>query len=196
MAARVNQEDERRLNGYVRAGETHNGIAWSKLDYEDAGCWSGEDILGEYVAPRIVSSPTTKIVASGANGRSYGKIVARNLSTGIDTIFESAEKVRQVYNVSPNALRESYIDKPRQIFGNHFRSFSSSRVWCPPPSLKYNKNEWDRSKQGYIVSVRPDGVVESMYESLTAAGTLSRESQEISRNVAQNISYRLGKNQL
>jgi hypothetical protein len=35
-----------------------------------------------------------------------------------------------------------------------------------------------------------------MYESLTAAGTLSRESQEISRNVAQNISYRLGKNQL
>jgi hypothetical protein len=201
MAARANSEDERRLNGHVRGGETHNGITWRKVEYENAGRWSDEAPMpeeedGTYVPPKLVSAPAARIVASGANGRTYGRIIARDLSTGLDVIFANADRVRDRFNVSPNALRETYIDKPRQIYGHHLRSFASGRVWHPPATFVYDKEKWERSKQGYIVGVKPsDGTTSVMYESLSAAGdALSVAMGTDARKISQNISYRLGKN--
>ena len=201
MAARANSEDERRLNGHVRGGETHNGITWRKVEYENAGRWSDEPPMpeeedGTYVPPKLVSAPAARIAASGANGRTYGRIIARDLSTGIDVIYANADRVRDRFNVSPNALRETYIDKPRQIYGHHLRSFASGRVWHPPATFVYDKEKWERSKQGYIVGVNPsDGTTYVMYESLSAAGdALSVAMGTDARKISQNISYKLGKN--
>jgi hypothetical protein len=156
--------------------------------------WSDEiNITKEnYILPRNISSSSTKIVASGANGRCYGRLVARNIKTCIDEIFENAGSVQRRFHISPNALRETYIDKPRQVYGYHFRSFASGRVWVPPKTLIYNSTVWDKSKQGYIVKVciHTNKVV-ALYESLKAAG------EEIdlpnARKHSQNISYRLEK---
>ena len=191
LAARANQQDERRLNGYVRAGLTHNGIAWSKLDHADAGRWSDEPQLpqeldGTYVTPETVAAPSTRIVASGANARSYGRVIARNLLTGEDVFFKNAEKVSDRFRVSAHAIRETFIDKPRQMFGHHLRSFESGRVWRPPARLVYDPDSCEKSKHGYIVCTTHDGSIVTMYESIKAAGDANG-----GRTAMQNISYRL-----
>jgi flagellar basal body rod protein FlgC len=178
VAAALMQLDERRLANTVRGASTHNGIAWSRLEHADAGRWSdappspsteAED--DPYVPPTNAAEGAQLLQASGANARCYGKLIARNLASGEETVYDSANRLASVLTISPHALRDTYIDQPRQVQGLHVRSIDATRRWQPPASLVYDPTTYERSKRGYVVCTLPNGVVE-MYESQGAAKRL------------------------
>ena len=192
LAAKVNQEDWRDFRSIVEAGQTRNGIKWSKLDYADAGRWSDKPLLPEeldstYVTPTTVCAPSAKVDASGANGRTFGRVIARNLATGEDLFFPSSESARIHFKITAKAVRGTFLDKARQVRGHCLRSFASRRVWSPPAYLVYDPASWERVEDGHVMRMSLDGSILAMYENLKTAAAADGGGSAMSQMISTRI---------
>ena len=97
------------------------------------------------------------------NGRSKGKIISRDLKTGEEVIYNNKNKCP----IDSNLLKKSLLDKPKQAYGKHWRTFGKP-YWIPPQSLVYDDNTYESSK-GYIRSYNAQTGEIRIYESTVSA---------------------------
>lgn len=128
---------------------------------------------------------------NGANGRAHGKIVARDISSGEETTYDSKNDAASMLGLRGEQIGER-LDKPMHALGLVFRRFDSTMRWDPPYSFKFRttdekgkpiKFENRSSPDSYVVSLDDAGNVTGLYENKVAAAQLTG----ISRSSINNL---------
>jgi hypothetical protein len=128
---------------------------------------------------------------NGANGRTHGKIVARDIATGVETPYDSKNDAATMLGLRGEQIAER-LDKPMRALGLVFRRFDATQRWEPPASFKYRtadekgspiKFENRSSPDSYVVSIDEAGNVTGLYENKVAAAQLTG----ISRSSINNL---------
>lgn len=163
-AARIMGLERRKLSDIVTSGRVFAGYAWSELPQHAWGTWVDD--------PSAATPIPNAAVDSSVNGRCNGRIIARVLATGQDTVYESLNKAAAVHKLSPHTLREQLLDKPRQAFGKCFRSFTATECWAPPENLVYDATTYVTKTSGYVKSINEATGEIRIYESVRAACNL------------------------
>ena len=190
VAAKLMQLDVRTVSDLARKGACNNGVRWSRMAHADAGRWSDdeEDKVRGLCAPYVPPTSRAVVVAkSGENARCYGRLIARCLSTGAETVHESANRLAVTLGVSPHALRETFCDKPRQIRGLHVRSIGAERRWQPSPRLTYDASGFEKSKKGYVASFGDPDDASATREPVALFESLSAAERESGGQIAYRI---------
>lgn len=128
---------------------------------------------------------------NGANGRTHGRIVVRDISTGEETSYESKNDAATMLGLRGEQIGER-LDKPMRALGLVFRRFDATERWDPPASFKFRtldekgkplKFENRSSPDSYVVSMDDAGNVTGLYENKVAAAQLTG----ISRSSINNL---------
>jgi len=186
----------------LRTGKPYSGFFWSHIhEGRDEGMWSNElhDVAHtnpnlvlingtNFNAEKHIIETNVEIVDDGKDGRCNGKIIARNLKSGEDTIYVSANKASAYLDISLHAMRETFVDKPRQAKGFHFRSFDAKQMWNPPDYLIYDDTGVTKKTKGYVIHEDDNGN-KAMYESIKSAGIFTDTKQD---NISYCIAHRRG----
>ena len=169
-AAKIMQcSKTRTLSDYIGTSKEFMGFVWTDVQVAEYGSWktTGDEPTSDATEPTAVT-----LEDAGVNGRCNGKIIARDLATGVEVIYDSATRAGAFNNICKHALDLTFVDKPRQVRGKHFRSFTATRYWSPPPYFKFDTSSFERKTNGYVVSVDEGGNIIGMYESVKAAAQL------------------------
>ena len=157
----------RSLTDYIGTGKTFLGFVWTDVSVAEYGTWSASTTSADRTPPTTAAPED-----AGINGRCNGKIIARDLTTGVEVLYDSATRAGAFNNISKHSLDDNFIDKPRQVRGKHFRSFTATRYWRPPSYFKFDATLFEKKTNGYVVSVDEVGGITAMYESVKAAAQL------------------------
>lgn len=71
------------------------------------------------------------VAADPPRTRSHGAVIARDLVTGAEETFASAEEAARLAKMASSCLRTTYLDQPRQVGGRHYRTPGKPH-WVPP----------------------------------------------------------------
>jgi hypothetical protein len=101
------------------------------------------------------------------------KIIERDLQTGEEVTYANAKVAARTHHMECEILEKSFIDKPRQAFGRHFRKFTTKRYWKPPAYFKYDRTSYVQKMASYIMATREENgiTIKEMYEGKKAAAT-------------------------
>ena len=166
-AAKILDLNRRSLSDFVDQNKVYKGFIWSFLPASEWGTWSNN------ISNNVTNITQEIVPETGTNGRCKGKIIARNLETGEETIYDSVTRAGALNLMSPHALTNSFIDKPRIARGKHFRSFISTQYWSPPTYFRYNPTEFESKTTGYVISIAENDENDKvMYESIKSAHEL------------------------
>jgi hypothetical protein len=107
---------------------------------------------------------------TGHNGRCSGKIIGQDLTTCIETVYDSIHHAATRFKVHDGTI-SSRVDKPHQINGCGLRSFTADT----DGRHSNLRPDSDVAKVDSRFIVRPDknGVILDMYQSATSAAKLS-----------------------
>jgi hypothetical protein len=161
-AARIMNLDRRKLSDIVAHQREYGGYVWSTLDMEKCGT-----MIEDADAP--VPVPNAALDA-GISLRCAGRVIARDLATGAEKVYDSVTRAAAMSGMSALTMREQLLDKPRQGFGRVFRSFVSTTRWEPPENLVFDPKKYVKTS-GYVKSVDKDGNVK-LYESIWEATSI------------------------
>jgi hypothetical protein len=161
-AARIMNLDRRKLSDIVAHQREYGGYVWSTLDMEKCGT-----MIEDADAP--VPVPNAALDA-GISLRCAGRVIARDLATGAEKVYDSVTRAAAMSGMSALTMREQLLDKPRQGFGRIFRSFVSTTRWEPPENLVFDPKKYVKTS-GYVKSVDKDGNVK-LYESIWEATSI------------------------
>jgi hypothetical protein len=177
--------DVNTISYHLKRGTPCQGFMWSDLAEHEVGTWS------------TASQPSPSQLFpmdrpnSGANGRCKGKIIARDLSTGAETIYSSvSDAALRDNNPCAHSLEKSFIDKPRQANGKHFRSFDAGRYWQVPTCLRYDASTFVTKTDGYVICTDVDGSNVCMYESMNAARLDGYDRASVAQHIKSGKPYR------
>ncbi len=184
-AAKILKVDRRTLNEVVDKDIEFAGCVWKSVPSRNWGTWHdaptvGTDLQNEAqqdtVAPSSIllqSKPKgQKKNVSGQDGRCNGKIIARNIKTGHEIIYDSLTKAASALDCSAHALAESFLDKPRQAKGFTLRAILSSKYWQPPTYFKYEEDSIEHGRKGYLIRQCMKTNEITLYESFGAASRI------------------------
>lgn len=137
---------------------------------DDNGPRDLEDTTPPAPSAPVIRPPVTA-ADTGINGRCRGKVIERDLKTGVEVTYESISKAARAHRMSPTSLAENFIDQPRQAYGKHFRMITTKRYWSPPPYFVYDATKHIGKKGDYIITLQPNGgeMVTKMYECIKSA---------------------------
>jgi hypothetical protein len=123
--------------------------------------------------------------------RTRGKVISRDIITGEEVTYSSAEKAANAAGYTPAALRRSFIDKPRQLRGKHWRSAGMPH-WIPMDGLCFNPEYIEKKSDRYIKAVNEnDSDDVRVYESVVAAAIFSNiEPRTLNSFVNHNLPYK------
>jgi hypothetical protein len=157
IAARLMHIIRREIDSHI--GSEYKGYTWSILFPREMGTYGDEP-----------AAPVEVVIVdeSGTNGRCIGKVIARNLVTGEDIVYDSANKAAACNGMSAGALKTTFIDKARQANGLSFRSYAAKEVWAPAVYFKFKEVGFVKKGGTYIVSESENGE-KVMYESVSEA---------------------------
>jgi hypothetical protein len=97
------------------------------------------------------------------------KIVGRDLETGKETIYDSITDVCIKYNCTRVAFTKTYLDKPFQFKGFHWRR-KGNKVWLGIENLVYNREEsYNFYSAGYVKAINTIDHTVEIYEGYQAA---------------------------
>ena len=166
-AAKILKLEKKDISNYIDKKEYFKGYLWSNIQVNEWGTWAiptnDQANLQEYKLK----------LENGINNRCKGKIIAHDLTTHEEIVYESVTRAAAFNDMCANMLTNSFLDKPRQARGKHFRSITSKRMWSPPDYFKYNKEDWEKKTSGYVMSfAENDENDKVMYESIKAAHEL------------------------
>ena len=174
--------NRRTLSEFVKNMTVYKGYQWSILPASELGTWGDPNDMVEcmnQVIP-IISTPILQEdhdIDNGENNRCYGKIIVRDISTGNEEVFDSINRAAAKYIISGNALAKTYLDKPRQAKGKHFRSFTAKHFWNPPSYFKYDPNNCIKKLYNYVLSISDNDENDRiLYESMKSAHALDNIS--------------------
>jgi hypothetical protein len=153
------------IRRYVRNRTPYRNTIWSILLYSEFGKWI-DDTMDE-IEEVIKIEKKTESVKQAANH--YGKIVALDLKTNVETIYNSIKQFSTFIDVSQITLRSTFIDKQRQVKGFHVRFAKNGKKWFPPDNLIYDSSTFQRGKSRYIMSTNEFNNDTRIYESQTSA---------------------------
>ena len=175
-ASKIMGLDRRTLTSFMDVPTKFGGFTWSKLPYDEWGAFAHND--GEYFVPTQFFSDATLPGEAGSgernnDGRCRGKIIEHNLMTNIEVVHKSLTRAAASIGVSPHTIKDTFLDKPRQIKGRHFRAYTSKQFWQPPTILKFDPSGFEKNTGGYIISTDFRGN-RVMYESMQAAAEFTK----------------------
>lgn len=159
---------------------------------------SNLQIKNDELQGKNVIKPTPQEKAQGImpameklDTRSKGAIISRDIITGHEVIYKSCEKAANSVDYSASALRRTFINKPKQIKGKHFRT-TGSEYWIPPKNFKFNPEYTEKNTTNYIkatnVNDKNDYII---FESITAAGEITKYNRRtITDHVDKNTDYK------
>lgn len=96
-------------------------------------------------------------------------IICRDLVTQVETLFSNCERASHAANITPSALKRSFLDKPRQLRGCHWRT-EGGLYWTPPEGLTFDKDTIEVTG-GSVRAASEDGN-SYIYDSVTAAARI------------------------
>jgi hypothetical protein len=114
------------------------------------------------------------------NGRSKGSVIGRDLFTGEDVIFPSAQRAADSCGITLRTLQRIYLNQPRQCGGKHWRSHGKP-YWKPPKGFVYNPDVViNGSMKGYIKCVsKQDPSDIKFYEGIEGASQFTSLTREV-----------------
>ena len=167
---RFNSIAARTLSDHIDDNVPFEGKIWTSLSIGSCGHMVSSS--------EGIDSPVIHVVKADKSfsGRSNGQIIMRNLLTGDETTYTSQAKAAAYNNLTPHTLRDTYIDKPYQAYGKHFRTTLATKAWVPPTYYKYDATAFYKKAHlkddGYIVSTLLDGTDKIMYDCRKAASQI------------------------
>jgi hypothetical protein len=163
----------RMLGDYVGTRRPFLGYVWTDVTISEYGTWSLPEDDPNTSTSTSTSIPTRVILDdSGINGRCNGKVIARDLTTGVEVIYDSATRAAAFNNICKHSLESNFIDKPRHVRGKHFRSFTATRYWSPPAYFKFDASSFEKKSNGPVVATDEMGEITVLYESVKVAAQL------------------------
>ncbi len=145
----------RELNTIVMQNREYLGFKWSVLPQDEWGTWE--------------NTPVQEQQDTGVSGRCLGKVIARDLQTGEDVEYPSSTVAAGHFDIAPQALRTTFLDRQRQLNGYHFRK-PGSPIWTPPKNLVCDLTKRVRINNGYVKGVSCDDETDVvLYESAQEA---------------------------
>lgn len=178
-AANILKINRRVLNDCIDKDVEFAGYTWKSVPSRNWGTWHDatapniasprDNAVGRSLAHQMCYKPNGK---NGKDGRSNGKIIARDIKTGDEILYDSLTKAASALDCSAHALLESFLDKPRQAKGFCLRANTSSKCWQPPPYFKCEDNSIEHGRKGYIVRecIKTNEI--TLYESFNAASRI------------------------
>jgi hypothetical protein len=160
--------DRRKLADIIEKGGTHLGYQWSKIKAEENGIMTKSEQDWEN-RPFYLE---TDIPDLGVNDRCNGKISARDIETGEEKTFTSCTRVSAVMHVSAHTLKDTMLDKPRQLRGFTFRTLLADKYWQPHSNFVFQRKEKPSATNGHVVSVDSQGN-SKIYHSANEAAKLT-----------------------
>jgi hypothetical protein len=171
-----------------------NAVGTNKCVGERVWSFLTESESSAFVDEVDTSSPRATFMNgpdNGANGRTHGRIVVRDISTGVETSYESKNDAATMLGLRGEQIGER-LDKPMRALGLVFRRFDATERWEPPSIFKFRttdekgkpiKFENRSSPDSYVVSMDDTGNVTGLYENKVAAAQLTG----ISRSSINNL---------
>jgi hypothetical protein len=159
LAAHAIDVSRKTFEDFVDRGMSLGGKVYRTLDPTEYNIWADpEDVPPSevFVVPALSSTPRT------------GPVIARNLATGQDTPFVNSKVAARHFKVDMENLLNTFVDKPRQIYGHAIRRATSNRVWVPPNNLRYDS--FCVNTGTYVVAMDPvTKEVTDMFENIKSA---------------------------
>ena len=183
-AAKFLNLNRRTLSDFVKNETEYKGYHWSPLPSTEYGAFAfANTILNELYTPIPINSSSVlqedKENDDGKNNRCHGKIIVRDLSTGQEEIYDSINRAAAFFNICGKALSKTYIDKPRQALGKHFRTFNAKQFWNPPSYFKYDPNIIVKKVDEYVISIAEnDDNDKILYEGIKSAHEIDNISTD------------------
>jgi hypothetical protein len=182
-AANILKINRRVLNDCIDKDVEFAGYTWKSVPSRNWGTWHDatvpnttsprDNAVGPSSAHQMFSKPKQKNGnASGQDGRCKGKVIARDIKTGDEIIYDSLTKAASALDCSAHALSESFLDKPRQAKGVCLRASTSSKYWQPPPYFKCEDNSIEHGRKGYVIRQCTKTNEITLYESFNAASRI------------------------
>jgi hypothetical protein len=164
------------------------------------------------LAAARTSTPTTSTTTPGAvpivypnaeemppprfgKARSHGVIIGRNLKTGEDLKYASAERAASQCGMTPASFRRSVVNRKRQLAGCHWRS-EGLAIWVPPEGFVYDGHfDASSTNMNFIVATKEQGTSgaepeRKIFESITvAARILDLDRRKLTDFVAMKRAY-------
>lgn len=151
---------------HVKNKAPYKNILWSILPFSEYGKWI-DDTMNEIESVIKIENTSDTLKK---NSTHYGKIIALNLKTNEEFIYDSLKQFSNIVDVSSVTLLSSFVNKPRQVKGYHIRFENNGLKWTPPSNLIYDDKTFQRLKSLYIVSINSiDETDQKIYESQTSA---------------------------
>lgn len=100
-----------------------------------------------------------------------GPVIARNVDSGEQVLFPNRQSAASDAGIMANALKVTYVDKPRQLKGIHYRT-AGHKLWKPSPLLQFDRTVVETAAANYITAADANGNVQEVYESRNAAAKL------------------------
>ncbi len=173
MAATLMGIDYDKLKNRVGTVQAVGGKLWDFLPEPEWNTFVNH--VGQQRA-RIQTAPD-----NGANGRSGGKIIARDIRTGEETTYDSVTQALARLGLR-GGIKER-LGMPMQAVGKAFRRFDAPERWEPPSYFKFRTEDKKTKKRvpfenkctpkGYVVALEANGDIAALYESKTAASELA-----------------------
>lgn len=185
---RLSATDRKVLKDAIRSNLSFAGVTWSTVRDPDVwGSWFDDttDVATLVVRnrdsePGLVAQRTD----TGHNGRCSGKIIGQDLTTGIETVYDSIHHAASRFKVHDGTI-SSRVDKPHQINGCGLRSFTADTRWTPL-NLRPD-SDVAKVDSRFIVKLDKNGVILDMYQSATSAAKLSGvDRSDIMKFVSQD----------
>jgi hypothetical protein len=96
-------------------------------------------------------------------------LISRDLITGVEIEYKNINLAAKSAKISPTSLKRTFVDKPRQCNGCHWRSIGK-KYWVPPENFLYNKDGFEINTKGYICGIK--GGICYIFESMTSASNI------------------------
>lgn len=122
------------------------------------------------------------------------KIISRDIVTGDEKGYTDAEKASRAANIAAASMKRTFLDKPRQLYGLHWRT-AGNPFWQPPSGFIFDPTAIVVTITGYVRAVKwpydPHGAdTYRVYESAgEAAKLLNVDAHSLRENIDKPHPY-------
>ena len=196
IAAQVHGQIAKNITHSAEQKKPINGVVWSWVPQHELTVTTND--VGQVVGRTTI----IEIPKNGADGRCHGKIICRDIITGVEETYVSAydaacKNSRSKEDgcrtdLTQKMVSDHLLDKMRPANGKVFRSFDATMRWQPPSYYVRNPKNvteiWPNSCNTasglpWIVSTDESGKVLGLYETKKTA----YEVADISRDQLKKI---------
>jgi hypothetical protein len=97
-------------------------------------------------------------------------VISRDIVTGEEVLYDSTQSVANALALTEGTFKRTFLDKPRQLFGRHWR-YEGNPFWRPPSGFVFDNTSYVKNRYMYITATNYMHNT-SVYENATEASKI------------------------